>query len=98
MIKKYHISNKPETYLKKAKKINNRNTRAKNVLKKAKQLDYYELQCIAQADSLGIIKPTGKKINWYAPVTEQEAIRLITQSAINGKGYLDIDSFVLDSC
>ena len=85
VIKKYHISKTPVKYLKAAKSVEY-DDRAKNLFKKSKQFDYYELQMIARCDKMGLIKPDKNgKFNWYGTVTEGQALRMLTQGAIKCK-------------
>lgn len=96
VIKKYNLSKNPSKYLKDAKKAELNGDKYSNtctyklIFKKSSQLTYTCLKALARCDKMGVIQPNSKgKINLYAPVTEKEAIKLITKGAIKCTTYYD---------
>lgn len=84
IIKKYHLSNNPTAYLKKAEQMNESLNEYKQIISHSKQMSRSMLRTIVIADKIGLIKPNASgKYNWYGAVTEQEALKLMTKAAMN---------------
>lgn len=86
-IKQYKLSKSPATYLKKAKKLDGE-YKPSYVLNKSKQLSYTMLANLYRCDKMGIIKKNSKgTINLYAPLTQGQALSLLTKGAMKCKSY-----------